>query len=335
MSKILKLGIIIIIVIALGYVLFTSRSTTPKKTSTKPLPIIRIAASAPAVPHFLTQVITLRGLDKKYGFQMQIKPIDPTQTVAAIVDGAVDVAVVGVIPTARINLEGQRVQLFAPALKLSCPFVVQADSQIHTFSDLTGKRLGTPTKSGATYQTLQVIMHALNINIDTNYNIVEGEFFALPALLQKGDIDALAGICDEIDNGKFMASGQYRAISSIDDLSKKAYGDQSEVILSGFGAKAEWLQHNKQTAAHFVQAMTEAEQYITNHPEVYDLPTIKNQYSLTDKEIPYIKTFITTYHNYEFTDWSVIVQNLNTLLKDAQSMGIIKQVPSPSIFITL
>jgi NitT/TauT family transport system substrate-binding protein len=334
MSKLFKICIIIgIVLLCVGlFGLFQKNSSLSvvKKTT---LPVVRIAASAPAVPHLISQVIINQGFDKEFGFTLEIKPIDPTQTVSALVSNAVDVAVIGVIPAAKINEEGQKIQLIGPALKLTCPFVVPAESQATTWQDLKGKKLGTPIKSGATYLALQVIMKSLGVDIDTYFQVVEGQFYALPSLLANGSVDAFTGVCDEISNGKWMAQAKTKPLSTMEDLTKQTYGEQSGLILSAFGVTKQWLDAHPKEARAVMQAVEKARLYIAAHPEVYDSTPIKSAYQLKDAEIPYIKNFITTYHNYEFADWKQTIIGEKKFLQNAKTMGILKEDPQKDFFI--
>lgn len=298
------------------------------------LPVVRVAANAPAVPHLLSKIVITQGYDKELGFQLNIQAIDPTLTISALLTNAVDLAVVGVVPAAQVNEEGVKVQLIGPALKLTCPFVVSSDSKAQKWQDLKGEKLGTPTKGGATYQALDVIMKAKSIEMTKYFKITEGQFFALPSLLKNGSVDAFTGVCDEISNGKWMAEGKTKAVGTMEDLAKNIYGEDSGLILSAFGVKKEWLDANIQVAHNVMQAMSKASAYIQEHPEVYDSETIRTEYKITEVEVPKIKSFISTYKNYNFSPWSTTITGLKALLDDAFKYGVLKNKAADNMFVS-
>lgn len=336
-KKNLKFYILSIISIILIIVFFkTFKNRANQKQNINTLPVVKIAAAPPAVPHLISFVIQKQQFDKKAGYSLEIVGIDPTETVAALSNYSVDVAVIGVLPAVKIANENDNIRIFAPALKLSCPFLASNNSKIENLKDLSGKRIGTLTKTGATYPMLTTIFKKLNIDFEKEYNVVEGKFFALPTMLSNNEVDVIAGICDEISNGKFATQGNTKIITTIEELAKQAYGENSSLILSGLAARKEWLEKNDENiSTKFLKSFYDALSYIQDNPSLFDDPEIKKVYELTENDIINAKEFVKKYNNYSFDEWSNTITSLNILIEDAYNYGYIEKIPQTSVFVQI
>ena len=316
-------------------IFFIKKLVTVKQKTPPDVPIIKIAAAPPAVPHLISNIIQKRGLDQKYGFKLEIVGVDPTQTISALNNGTADIAVIGVLPAVSINYSNKEsdLKIFAPALKLSCPFVALSSSNIKDIQNFSGKKIGIPTKTGATYPLMGTIFRKLNIDIDKNYKLVEGQFFALGSMLDSGQVDAITGVCDEISNGKFIAQGNKYAVGSLEEVSSKAYGPDTSIILSGMAARKLWLEKDDgKLSSGFIGAFYDSVNYLKSDPQIFDDPEIKSTYKLSDGEVVEVKRFISDYNNYSFGDWEKTVESMNVLISDALKFGYIKGIPDSSIF---
>lgn len=324
---------VVVLLAAFGFLFLNKKRFIKKPVADNKLPIVKIAAAPPAVPHLLAEVMKMNGFDKEEGFQIEIVGVDPTQTVAALVNNTVDVAVIGVIPAVSINSENQNIEVFAPALKLSCPFYVNGSSPLSNMSQLIGMRLGTPTKAGATYPLLATIYKKQGIDIEKQYKVVEGEFFQLPTMLLDGSVDVTTGICDEISYSKAVSQGKLKSLGTIDDLAKQAYGKDSNLILSGFGAKKEWIDSHPALAKGFVNAFNKSAKYINDNPQIFANDQIVSLYQLTPDQITSAQNFVKTNQNYVFADWGQTITSLDAVINDAYKFGYIKQLPTRDVFI--
>jgi len=334
LKKILLL--ILILVIAAGSFYYYKNYQKPvPPVETKELPVIRVGLTPPGSLDLIVKTINILELDKKYGFKMEYKFVQTTDAMLALLNKTVDVAAIGPTLTVKMNLEKKSIKIFAPALKLTCPFLVPKDSNIKNLSDLKGKRVGMIGKISATYQDLGIIMKKMDEDVDSYYEIVELGYAGMVPGLVKGDVDSIVGICDEVSVANLISTNDLKAVGSLEDLYKKAYGNDAQMILLGVGAREDWLKTHSQEAKAFSQAVDEALQYLKKTPDIYKNPLVVKDYKLTPENIETIAVTNDQYKNYDYIGWDQLIKNLNDFVIDAVSSKILPEQPKTEIFIKL
>src|SRR5262249_44003019 len=91
----------------------------------------------------LSEVIKEKKLDERNGLLLEVKYFDPAATEQAVILRRVDAGIFPVVSAARVNLVGEKIRLFAPALINHNSVVLQKGSTATRLADLKGKRIGT------------------------------------------------------------------------------------------------------------------------------------------------------------------------------------------------
>tara|TARA_R110002167_G_scaffold6657_1_gene31254 strand:- start:83 stop:1063 length:981 start_codon:yes stop_codon:yes gene_type:complete len=120
----------------------------PRVIGQAPLGCLRAAFESTGSPHWIMYTIQQLGLDKKFGFNLQIDYLDdPMQgqrhsTEQALANGLVDFIDTDWITLARCRHQGLRVSAVYPYGRILGGLVVPRDSSIDSLSQLRGKRFG-------------------------------------------------------------------------------------------------------------------------------------------------------------------------------------------------
>ena len=119
--------------------------------------VIFSSTGAGSAVGLLSEVIKKNRLDERNGVALDIKYFDPAAAEQAVLLRRADAGIFPVISAARVNLLGERIRLFAPALINHNSLVVPKGTIATRLADLKGKRIGTLDRVSMTYTSMATI----------------------------------------------------------------------------------------------------------------------------------------------------------------------------------
>src|SRR5712692_9603357 len=163
-------------------------------------PRVAAAESAPSPPEkavfaspapgtavgLLSEVIKENRLDEHNGIRLDVKYFDPAATEQAVVLRRVDAGIFPVVSAARVNLNGEKIRLFAPALINHNSVVLQKGSTATRLADLKGKRIGTLDRISMTYTSLATIAKMQGLDLEKDFKLTLSPPPVLMALFSRG-----------------------------------------------------------------------------------------------------------------------------------------------------
>jgi ABC-type nitrate/sulfonate/bicarbonate transport system substrate-binding protein len=180
----------------------------------------------PGAQDLVTFVMQEQGFAEKHGLRLEISSFqNPAALHAAIGQKAVDVGFGGLTAVATARHQGRGTLIFDVLTSPSNIVVTRNDSNLHTFSDLRGRKLGAfGGRSSATFAIASVVAkETYGIeNLERDVDIVEGPDAAMLGLLDAGNIDgALIGTTATV---QALLSGKYRVLSDISEDYQSKFG---------------------------------------------------------------------------------------------------------------
>lgn len=158
------------------------------------------------------------GLDKKYGFDMQIVGIGSTQAaVTAIQADGGDVSTADFMVLARMRHAGIKVVGIGPMLKWADHVIVPTESPIRNFGDLKGKRVGTVSRSNSNWLVMRAVaLKDYKFELEKESTVHEGGIALLRGLIEQGQLDATF-MYDNITPAMTI-TGKFRVLAQMSDL---------------------------------------------------------------------------------------------------------------------
>jgi ABC-type nitrate/sulfonate/bicarbonate transport system substrate-binding protein len=180
----------------------------------------------PGAQDLVTFVMQEQGFAEKRNLHLEISSFqNPAALHAAIGQKAVDVGFGGLTAMATARQQGRGTMIFDVLTSPSNIVVTRNDSDVQTFSDLRGRKLGAfGGRSSATFAiTAIVAKEKYGIeSLEHDVQVVEGPDAAMLGLLDEGNIDAaLIGTTATV---QALLSGKYRVLSDISEDYQSQFG---------------------------------------------------------------------------------------------------------------
>lgn len=203
--------------------------------------------------------------DQANGIDVEIVPFaGGDATKIALQGGAVDVIVSDWLWVSRQRASGQKLT-FVPYSSSVGAIMVGPDSDIKSFADLKGKKIGVAggplDKSWLLLQGMAKQDHQFDLNAEN-----EIAFGAPPLLAEKtlqGELDAMLNYWHYC--ARLEAKGFKRLVSAEDAAA--ALGSSGPVSAIGYVFSDEWANENPEAAMGFVQASRETKQLLKSSDE--------------------------------------------------------------------
>jgi NitT/TauT family transport system substrate-binding protein len=276
----------------------------------------------------LTQVIKEKGLDEHNGLVLDVKYFDPAATEQAVVLRRADAGIFPVVSAARVNLIGERIRLFAPALINHNSIVLQKGSTATRLADLKGKRLGTLDRISMTYTSLAVIAKMQGLDLDQDFKLTLSPPPVLMALFGRGELDALVIFEPLVTR---LVSEGYVEMVRLDRFWREQTG-QFMVALA-IGAHEDWLNSHPAAARKLFRTLIDAmaaiqanpKAIVQEHRQSLMIETDEQRKRLTER-MPRLYT----------ARWDrALIDNMDSLLKKNVELGLLKAMPKDEIFVIL
>jgi NitT/TauT family transport system substrate-binding protein len=228
-------------------------------TSASGLPIVRldgVVNDPMGVPALL---IKEEKLDEKHGFSFEYTEGDPAGGTTPFLKGEVQLGPGDAVSAAIANAEGHDTVAYYPFMSQTAGVVASGSSGITKPEDLRGKRVGHFGNDSGTTQALTLTLQdCCSIDVQKDLTLVQSSPEALPALLQKGEVDAIFDFEPFGDRAVQMTDGK-RVLQVAEYWKNKT---DWVPPLGMLWSNRSWLIENPDLARNVVAAYTEAMQMI-------------------------------------------------------------------------
>lgn len=180
----------------------------------------------PGAQDLVTYVMQTQGFAQKHNLQLEVSSFqNPSALHAAIGQGTVDIGFGGLTAMAVARQQGRGALIFDVLTSPSNVVVTRKDSDVRTFSDLRGRKLGAfGGRSSATFAITSVVAkekYGID-NLEKDVDVIEGPDAAVLGLLDAGNVDAaLIGTTATV---QALLSGKYRVLSDISQDYQSRFG---------------------------------------------------------------------------------------------------------------
>lgn len=207
-------------------------------------------------------------LDKKYGFDAEIVPGQPgPPAMTAFRSAAVDAGNMNWLELARLRSMGENVTGITPFLQWPNLIVVPANSPVKDIADLKGKKVGTHNRLAPEWLLFVATARAkFGFDPRTDSKVHEAGPGLLRGLLDRNELD---GSLMFYNLGfPIVATGQARVLSSTRDL-LKPLGLPTEIMLSTWAFRDDYVRQHPANVRAFVAAYQEAVQYLRKNDDIW------------------------------------------------------------------
>jgi len=303
---------------------------------------VRSAAAAPAATEtvvfaspspgtavgLLSQVIKEKRLDERNGLVLEVKYFDPAATEQAVVLRRADAGVFPVVSAARVNLIGEKIRLFAPALINHNSIVLQKGSAATRLSDLKGKRLGTLDRISMTYTSLAVIAKMQGLDLDQDFKLTLSPPPVLMALFSRGELDALVIFEPLVTR---LVSDGHTEMMRLDRFWREQTGQF--MLALAIGAHEDWLKSHDGAARKLFRTVIDAMTVIQESPKTI---LQEHRQSLLIENDEQLKRLTERMPRLYTARWDrAVIDNMSSLLKKNVELGLLKAMPKDEIFVIL
>lgn len=228
---------------------------------------IRLMSNPVGTQSYPPFVIKKFGLDKKYGFNLEVIPFtNPQAAIAALQSGSIEAVVQDWISLARMRTQGIEVIGVAPFLSYVNTLLLPADSTIKTLADLKGKRLGTYTKTGFDWIMLQAVAkRQYNFDLASEVTLQEGAPSLLRGSMEQGQLDAT--LMYNSLTPDMVLSGKAKLMMTIHDVVAELGLQEAPFLM--YAMREEYAEENPGNAKAFVAAYQESIDILLKDPEVW------------------------------------------------------------------
>lgn len=228
---------------------------------------IRLMSNPVGTQSYPPFVIKKFGLDKKYGFSLEVIPFtNPQAAIAALQSNSIDVVVQDWITVARLRNQNVPVIGVSPFLSYVNTLLVPTNSGIKTVADLKGKRLGTYTKIGFDWIILQALAKKeYNFDLAKEVTLLEGAPALLRGSLEQGQLDATLQYNSLTPD--MILSGKSKLLMTIHDVVAKIGLSDAPFLM--YAMREDYAKQKPDNARAFVAAYQESIDILLSNPEVW------------------------------------------------------------------
>jgi ABC-type nitrate/sulfonate/bicarbonate transport system substrate-binding protein len=185
---------------------------------------VAIATNAAGQTGYLAAVIEAKGISKAHGLKINNLMMDFTEAANALRLGRALASTMQ--PSTAVNLRktGTDVRLLAPQLWSGNVFLVRKDAPYKKLADLKGKKIGNFSRTTGAYFFSAVIAKENGLDIEKDFQTVQGEMAALMTWLERGEVEAIN--LQEPHVTRMLVSGRYRILLDFDSELLRIFGAQ-------------------------------------------------------------------------------------------------------------
>jgi NitT/TauT family transport system substrate-binding protein len=276
----------------------------------------------------LSEVIKEKRLDERNGIVLEVKYFDPAATEQAVVLRRVDAGIFPVVSAARVNLIGEKIRLFAPALINHNSVVLQKGSTATRLADLKGKRIGTLDRISMTYTSLATIAKMQGLDLEQDFKLTLSPPPVLMALFSRGELDALVIFEPLVTR---LVSEGYREMMRLDQFWREQTG--APMVALAIGAHEDWISSHPGAARKLFRTVVDAMAHIQANPKSVVQEHRQSLMIETDQQLARLAERLPPLYAARWDP--ALVANMDFLLKKNVELGLLKAMPKDEIFIIL
>jgi NitT/TauT family transport system substrate-binding protein len=208
------------------------------------------------------------GLDKKYGFELEIIPVQPGGAVAtAFRSGATDGGSLNWLEIARMRTAGDKVVGVTPFLQNPNVFVAAKDSGIKGLSDFKGKNVGTYFRFSPEWLLFVAVAKSkAKYDPRTDSTMHEAGPGLLRGLLDQKQLQASFIFYNLAF--PMVSSGDYQIVFASRDLLPEV-GLPKDLMLSTTSFREEYIKSNPKNVRAYVLAYQDAVRYLAKNDDIW------------------------------------------------------------------
>jgi len=210
----------------------------------------------------LSEVIKEKKLDEHNGILLDVKYFDPAATEQAVVLRRAEAGIFPVVSAARVNLTGEKIRLFAPALINHNSVVLQKGSTANRLADLKGKKIGTLDRISMTYTSLATVAKMQGLDLERDFKLTLSPPPVLMALFSRGELDALVVFEPLVTR---LVSEGYREMMRFDRFWQEQ--TSQPMVALAIGAHQDWLAAHQGAARKLFRTVMDAMAIIQANPK--------------------------------------------------------------------
>jgi ABC-type nitrate/sulfonate/bicarbonate transport system substrate-binding protein len=276
----------------------------------------------------LSEVIKEKKLDERNGLLLDVKYFDPAATEQAVVLRRADAGIFPVVSAARVNLIGEKIRLFAPALINHNSVVLQKGSTATRLADLKGKRIGTLDRISMTYTSLATIAKMQGLDLERDFKLTLSPPPVLMGLFSRGELDAL--VIYEPLVTRLVSEG-HREMMRLNPFWREQTGES--MVALAIGAHEDWIASHPGAARKLFRTVIDAMNLIQANPKSIAEEHRQSLMIQTDQQLARLTERIGQLYAARWDP--ALIANMNSLLKKNVELGLLKAMPKDEIFVIL
>lgn len=305
-----------------------SAGAAPEKAASPLEKVVFASPGAGSAVGLLSEVIKKNKLGERNGLALDIKYFDPAATEQAVVLRRADAGIFPVVSAVRVNLSGERIRLFAPALINHNSVVLQKGTTAAGLADLKGKRIGTLDRISMTYTSLATVAKMQGVDVERDFKLTLSPPPVLMALFGRGELDAL--VIYEPLVTRLVSEG-HKEMMRLDAAWRKETGQP--MVALAIGAHEDWIKAHPEAVRKLFQTVTEAIATIQKSPKAVVEEHRDFLGAKTDQELTRLAERIPGLYP---TQWDrALIKSMDLLLKKNVELGLLKEMPKEEIFVIL
>jgi NitT/TauT family transport system substrate-binding protein len=304
-------------------------TVTTADTKASPPEKMVFASPAPgSAVGLLSEIIKEKKVDERNGLLLEVKYFDPAATEQAVILRRVDAGIFPVISAARVNLVGEKIRLFAPALINHNSVVLQKGSTATRLADLKGKRIGTLDRISMTYTSLATIAKMQGLDLEQDFKLTVSPPPVLMGLFSRGDLDAL--VIYEPLVTRLVSEG-HREMMRLNPFWREQTGEP--MVALAIGAHEDWIASHPTAARKLFRTVVDAMTLIRADPKSIAEEHRQSLMIQTDEQLTRLAERLGQLYAGRWDP--PLIANMKSLLQKNVELGLLKAMPKDEVFLIL
>lgn len=282
------------------------------------LTTISFSAAAVGSSGILPTVIKGEELDKANGINLEIERVSPGQVSQLVINRGVELGSISTFGGASANHKGRDIRVFGPILSSHISVIVAEDSSYESWEDLKGEKFGIlPEPSGTYYHTMLRLAN-IDLDMEEDFNLVEGSPPTIQAAFDKGDLEAYVSFPPTVINRLVDPDVPVRRLERLPDVFEEIYGHN--LPFHNLAAYQGWIDEDPERAKAAQQTFIDGAKALSEKPvemleKHTDAYSTDAGYEMAKEETPPIYS----------ADWEATKPLITEQIEDAQDLGAVNK----------